>query len=84
MGYWPPKEIVGIQRATYVNVGYQVDETWTGIRSVSLACRRGATVLWAIPIADPIESFMFDHEGNATEIVKPVVIAIGKEHKRNG
>jgi hypothetical protein len=77
-------EVVGIQSATYINIGYEVNQTWTGLKSVSLSCFRGASLVWSIPISEQIEAFLFDHEGNATESPKPVVRAAGKEKKLNG
>lgn len=66
-------EFEGISRPTVVNVGYQLNSIWTDVTGVTLFCRRGGSIVWKIPVAGDLQSYMFDADGNARPTTAPIV-----------
>lgn len=68
-------ELPGVEIATVVNVGYKANKLFTEIKSVGLSCFYGDSLLWEIPLADAMQAYIFDNDGNANTIGAPVVHA---------
>lgn len=66
-------ELSGVTIPTVVNLGYQPNVIFTEIRSVSLICRRHRNLLWQIPLADELQGYLFNNEGEAQPVGTPVV-----------
>ncbi len=66
-------ELPGITIPTVVNLGYRPNILFTEIQSVSLFCRRHSHLLWAIPLADRMQAYLFNNAGEAQPIGAPVV-----------
>ena len=66
-------ELSGITVPTVVNLGYRPNILFTEILSVSLICRRHKELLWEIPLADQLQGYLFNNEGEAQPVGAPVV-----------
>ncbi len=65
-------ELDGVDRLTFLNLGYQPNVLFTEILAVSLSCRR-RYLMWEIPLAHALTAYLFDQNGNVAPMGTPVV-----------